>query len=110
MSVRLNFSKTFKTKVDFNLVLENGKNEAQSFEAEFNRLNRDQVNDIVTSGRKDADIVPDVLVGWSMKDADDKTEIPFNPETLAAFLSIPGAAGVTLLRYIETVGASKAKN
>ena len=51
----------------------------------------------------------EVMIGWTMKDADDKTDIPYNDATLAAFLTIPGAGGVTMLRFIETCGASKAK-
>ena len=110
MGVRINTSKTFKTQVTFNMVLESGKKEEQSFEAEFKRLSREQIEELIGTGKKDDAILAEVLIGWSMKDSDDKSDIPFNDETLAAFCTIAGASGVTVLRFIETVGASKTKN
>ena len=110
MGVRINLSKTYKTQVTFNMVLENGKNELQTFEAEFKRYTREQVEELVGSGKKDGEMLAEVMIGWSMKDADDKTDIAYNDASLAAFLTIPGAGGVTMLRFIETCGASKAKN
>ena len=110
MSVRLNTSKTFKTKVRFNLTTETGKDEEQSFQAEFKRLSREDVEALVQSGKKDAEMLADVLVGWDMTNADDKTAVPFNDDTFKAFLTIPGVAGVSMMRFIETVGASKTKN
>lgn len=110
MAIRINVSKTFKTQVVFNLHDEKGKVDPQSFEAEFKRLTREQIEEMISSGKKDGELLAEVLVGWGMKDADDKSDIPFNEQTLAAFLTIPGAGGVTMLRFLETCGASKAKN
>ena len=110
MSVRLNTSKTYKTTVKFNLTTETGKEEEQSFEAEFKRMSREEVEAMIESGKKDAEMLADALVGWSMTNADDKTPVPFNDDTFKAFLTIPGVAGVTMMRFIATVGASKTKN
>jgi hypothetical protein len=59
--------------------------------------------------KTDAEMLPRVLVGWRMKDIDSGESIPFSEATLEAALAIPGFAGVTMLRFMETCGASRQK-
>lgn len=110
MGVRFNYSKTFKTTVKFNTLTAEGKEEAQSFDAEFKRLTRDEVKALVDESANDAEMVQKVMVGWTMVDSETKEVTAFNDTNLATFISIPGAAGVTMLRFMETVGANRAKN
>lgn len=110
MGVRVNFSETYKTPVNFTILDAEGKKEACSFIAEFKRLKREEVRAGVDAARNDSDWCREVLVGWKMQDLDTKADIPFSSEALEAFLMVPGAAGVTVLTFMETVGANRQKN
>lgn len=110
MSVKINTSKTYKTQINFDMVGETGKKEKNAFDAEFKRLNRDEVKSLVESGKQDNEMVAEVMIGWKLTDSDSKSDVPFSDESLAAFLTIPGAGGVTMLAFLETVGASRQKN
>lgn len=109
MGVRFVQSDKYWTQVRFVLLNEQGKNEEMSFDAQFKRLDREGVADLTSSGAKDADMLRKVLVDWKLKDLDTKEDIAFTDSTFEEFLKIPGAAGVTMLRFLETVGASREK-
>lgn len=110
MGVRINVSKTFKTKVEFFIQTGDGKPEPQSFIAEFKRLTREEVGELIESKAKDSEMVRQVLVGWLLKDIDTNEPIEFSKDNLEAFLAIPGAAGVTILKFFDVAGASREKN
>jgi len=110
MGVRLSASKTYKTQVNFDMINEAGKKEKQSFEAEFKRLTRDQVKDLVESGKSDNEMVSEVMVGWKLTNTDTGEDLPFTDVSRDALLTIPGTGGVTMLAFLETVGASRQKN
>ena len=110
MGVRFTYSKTYKTVVKFNTLNPEGKPEEQFFDAEFKRLTRLEVKGLIDESLNDAEMVRKVLVGWTMTDAETKEVAEFNETNLTLFLELPGAAGVTMMRYLETVGANRAKN
>lgn len=109
MGVRFVQSDKYWTQVRFVLLNEQGKNEEMSFDAQFKRLDREGVSELTSSGKKDADMLREVMTGWKMRDLDSKEEIAFTDSTFEEFLKIPGAAGVTMMRFLETVGASREK-
>jgi hypothetical protein len=110
MGIRINVSKTYKTPVKYTVLLPEGKPEPQSFVAEFTRLNREQVQEMVESKAKDSEMVRQVLVGWNMKNIDTGESIDFTKDTLEECLKIPGWAGVTIMVFFDTVGANREKN
>lgn len=101
---------TYKTDVKFVVLSPEGKEEQMSFQAEFKRMNQDDVKAMVKASGGDREMARQVLVGWRMRDIDSGESIPFSIDTLEEFLTIPGAGGVTIMRFMETVGASREKN
>ena len=110
MGVRINSSKTFKTPVNFVVLTAEGKPENWSFIAEFKRLTTEEVAEVLDEDTKDKEKLRKVLVGWKMEDLETKEDTPFTPDNFDFFCSVPKAAGNTMLRFLEMVGANREKN
>jgi hypothetical protein len=114
MGIRFKLSDTYRTEVNFAVFNEKGKRENLSFTAQFKRKNKEEVKDLVDSsqkpGRDDSDLLREVMTGWVLTDLDSGELVPFTPEAFEEFCAIPGAAGLTMQRYFETVGAAREKN
>lgn len=109
MGVRVIHSKTFKTDVKFDVLDENGKPEQMKFVAEFKRLSRDEVQEMLNTCGNDSEMCRLVLVGWKITRLDTGEDWPYTPENLEEYLAQTGYAGATMLRFMDTVGASRGK-
>lgn len=110
MGIRIGSSATYKTPVKFTILDQNGKPEKQSFIAEFKRMDKPEVKALIDNFDSDTEMCREVLAGWSMQNLDTLEDVPFNPQTLESILNIAGLAGVIVLRFLETVNASREKN
>jgi len=78
-------------------IAENGSFKEYDFEAEFRRLPRERVDEIIISlaardeNYTDKGIIREVLVGWKGVMDDKKKAIPFNEQNLDELLSITGS-------------------
>lgn len=109
MGVRIGVSGTYKTQVKGEVMAEDGKKEELSFTAEFKRLKRDAIATMIEECKNDAEMCRRVLVGWKLTRLDTGVEWPFSPENFEEFLNEPGYAGLTMIRFMETVGANRSK-
>jgi hypothetical protein len=114
MGVRFKLSQTYRTDVNFDVFDERGKREHLSFLAQFKRLDKEAVKDLVESSKKpgadDTSLLKEVLTGWVLVDLATNDPVPFTPEAFEEFCAIPGAAGLTMLRFFATVGAAREGN
>lgn len=110
MAVRFKSSANYWTTVNFQIRNEAGKLEAMSFDAQFKRMSSAELSDLTAAGEKDSVLLPRVLLGWKLKDMDTGEDVPFTEQTLAEFVQIPGAASVTMARFIATVIATREGN
>lgn len=109
MGVRINSSKTYKTPVNFETIDAAGKKENQSYIAEFKRMTQDEIIAMREECKDDRAMAKRVLAGWTMED-EAKAPFEFNDENLETVCNnIAGFAGVTVLRFAETVGANRTK-
>lgn len=115
MALKLDISPTYTWPVEFNLA-GNGPDEplAISFTAEFKRLPRQRVKQIMADLRNgapamtDEAIIAEVWAGWDVP-GDDGAVAPFTPENQAALFELLGSSEAIVMAWIEslTVGARK---
>jgi hypothetical protein len=112
MGIRLKrIDGTFRTTVTYWIQGANGKSEEQSYVGEFKRMDLDEVKELRDSGKPDLELLLEVLVGWKASEVGSKEEVPFSPEIVRQVATeYPGFAGCSVLRFLETVGASRQKN
>jgi len=99
-------SGTYSWPVAFDLPIDGGRHERQTFDGEFKRLPQSKIGpmDQIT------DIARDVLVGWSGINDDHGKEIPFSQKALDELLEVPFLAIAVLKAYMDSIKGAKRKN
>lgn len=114
MAFVLKQSDTYSWPVTFNVPVDGGRHDSQTFDASFKRKPQKWIRDIVK--RIDADDVIDtdvarqVLVGWSGVNDENGKEIPFSQKALDQLLEVPTLASAIVLAYFNSVAGVKVKN
>lgn len=107
---KLNQAATFRWPVEFNLPVEGGRFEKQTFDAEFKRQTSDQIKERQErEGMTDLVFCREVVVGWSGI-SDDGEDVPFSAAALEQVLQVPGAAGAMVQAFYAAVSGLKRKN
>lgn len=107
---KLSQSATFSWPVEFNLPIEGGRFEKQTFDATFTRKSADQIKELQDrEGMNDLQFCREVVVGWSGI-TDDGEQVPFSAGALEQVLQVPGAASAMVRAFYEAVGGLKRKN
>jgi hypothetical protein len=69
------------------------------------------VKELRDSGKPDVDLVLEVMVGWEATEVGTSEKVPFSAEVVTQVATeYPGFAACVMLRFLETVGASRQKN
>lgn len=99
---KLKQSTTFFWPVEVNVMVDGGRHEKQTFDAEFRRMGQrrlDELREQVSAGAlTDADFVREVVAGWRGV-ADDGAEVPFSAAALDQLLDIPGLAASIVIAF-----------
>jgi hypothetical protein len=96
---------------------EGGRTQKFSFEAEFNRLEQDEITEIFRKREedeppvKDAEVLDRVLVGWRGVKNADGSDLEVNPGNRARLLNRFPASSSIVRAYLKSIGIEgKAKN
>ena len=119
MGFVLKQSDTYSWPVSFDIPVDGGRHEKQTFDGEFKRLPQSKVGPMVAELQKVEDlgeleriteIAKDVLVGWSGINDDESKEIPFSQKALDQLLEVPFLAVAVLKAYMDSIKGAKRKN
>ena len=119
MSFVLKQSDTYSWPVTFDVPVDGGRHERQTFDGEFKRLPQSKIGPMVAElGRLEdlgeldriTEIAADVLVGWSGVSDDNGKELPFSQKALEQLLEVPFLAVAVLKAYMDSIKGAKRKN
>ena len=119
MAFVLKQSDNYVWPVTFDIPVDGGRHERQTFDGEFKRLPQSQVGPMVAELTKleylgDLDriteIARELLVGWSGVTGDDGKEVPYSQKALDQLLEVPFLAVAVLKAYMDSIKGAKRKN
>jgi hypothetical protein len=114
MSFVLKQSDSYSWPVTFELPVDGGRHEKQSFDVQFKRMPQKWIRDIAkkidTEEVIDVDVAREIVTGWSGVTDDDGKEVPFSQKALDQLLDVPTLAGELVMAYFKATAGAKAKN
>lgn len=119
MAFVLKQSSSYSWPVSFDVPVDGGRHEKQTFDGEFKRLPQSKIGPMVAElgkledlGELDriTEIASDVLIGWSGVNDDDGKEIPFSQKALEQLLEVPFLAVAVIKAYVDSIKGAKRKN
>jgi hypothetical protein len=119
MSFVLKQSDTYVWPITFDVPVDGGRHERQTFDGEFKRLPQSKIGPMVAELQKLEDlgdlerfteIAADLLVGWSGINDDNGKEVPFSQKALEQLLEVPFLAVAVLKAYMDSIKGAKRKN
>jgi hypothetical protein len=119
MSFVLKQTDTYSWPVAFDVPVDGGRHERQTFDGVFKRLPQSKIGPLVAELQRIEDLgdlervtemASDVLVGWSGVTADDGKEIPFSQKALGQLLEVPLLAVSVIKAYMDSIKGAKRKN
>jgi hypothetical protein len=114
MGFVLKQSDTFSWPVTFDLPVDGGLYETQTFDAQLKRMPQSWIREIAkkidADEVTDTEVAKEILSGWAgITDESDK-EIPFSQKTLEQLLDIPTLSGSVVLAFFKATAGVKEKN
>ena len=114
MAFILKQSDTYTWPVAFDVPVDGGRHQRQSFDGEFIRLNQSRIREIgqqIEAGEvTDAELATEVLVGWSGITDDDGKDVPFSNGALERLLDVPMLATAIVTASFGSLQGAKRKN
>jgi len=119
MAFVLKQSDTYSWPVTFDVPVDGGRHERQTFDGEFKRLPQSKVGPMVAElnaledgGEMEriTELACEVLVGWSGVTDDSGKDIPFSQKALEQLLEVPLLAAAVLRSYFDSLKGAKRKN
>jgi len=107
-------SDTYTWPVTFDVPVDGGRHQRQSFDGEFRRVSQSRIREmgqLIESGdMTDSEIASEVLVGWAGINDDDGKEVPFSQGALECLLDVPMLATAIATAYFSSLSGVKRKN
>ena len=114
MAFVLKQSDTYSWPIAFDIPVDGGRMQRQTFDGEFRRLSQSRITEIgaqiKTEEITDADLAAEVLVGWSGVTDGDGKDVPFSQKALHQLLEVPFLAVAVLKAYMDSIKGAKRKN
>lgn len=114
MAFVLKQSDTYAWPVTFDIPVDGGRHEKQTFDVQFKRMPQKWIRDIAKKIDADevfdVDVAREVVLGWSGITDDAGKEVPFSQKALDQVLDVPTLASAMVLAYFNSVAGVKAKN
>lgn len=119
MAFVLKQSDTYSWPVTFDVPVDGGRHERQTFDGEFKRLPQSKIGPMVAElDRLDSagdlerltEMAGEVLVGWSGVTDDNGKDVPFSQKALEQLLEVPMLAVAILRSYFDSLKGAKRKN
>ena len=114
MAFVLKQSDTYSWPVAFDIPVDGGRHQRVTSDGVFKRVSQSRMREIGQMIQEDqlteADLVSEILVGWSGINDNDGKELPFSQKALAQLLDVPMLAGAIATTYLESHQGAKRKN
>jgi hypothetical protein len=107
-------SDSYTWPVTFDIPVDGGRHERQTFDGEFKRLPQSRITEIGEQIKAeeitDSTLAGEVLIGWAGVTDDAGKDIPFSQSALQQLLDVPMLAAAITLAYFESLQGAKRKN
>jgi hypothetical protein len=107
-------SDTYAWPVSFDLPVDGGRHQRETFDGQFKRLPQSRIlaigKEIEAGEITDIELAREVLVGWAGVTDDAAKEIPFSQKALEQLLDVPMLATAIVTAYFESLKGAKRKN
>lgn len=114
MAFVLKRSGSYSWPVHFDIPVDGGRFERQTFDCDFKQLSQSRIQELSEGIGNDElsalEIAAEVLVGWSGVTDDEGKEVPFSQKSLADLLEVPMLASAIVMAYFESLQGAKRKN
>jgi hypothetical protein len=114
MAFVLKQTDSFSWPVSFDLPVDGGRHQRETFDGQFKRLPQSRIvaigKEIEAGEITDIELAREVLVGWSGVTDDAAKEIPFSQMALEQLLDVPMLATAIVTAYFESLKGGKRKN
>jgi hypothetical protein len=105
---------TYRWPVTVEFPVDGGKFDKEVFDAEFKRLSQDRLREIgekIEAGSiLDAELLDQVLTGWSGIFDESGEEVPFSETSRQRILNVPLVASAIVAAWLESLAKGKRKN
>jgi hypothetical protein len=114
MAFVLKRNDTYTWPVSFEIPVDGGIHEQQTFDIQFKRMPQKWIRDVLkkidAEQITDGEIVREITVGWSgVMDSNNK-ELPFSQSALEEMLDVPTLASAIVVHYFRATSGAKEKN
>jgi hypothetical protein len=119
-------SSSYSWPVSFDVPVDGGRHEKQTFDAELKRLPQSRIIEIQEAVQKrlgaiqrdeetdemitDQEIAREILIGWSGVNDEDANPIPFSEKSKAQLLDVPTVTAAIVTAYFNSLQGAKRKN
>lgn len=126
MAFVLKQSSSYSWPVSFDVPVDGGRHEKQTFDAELKRLPQSRIVEIQESVQKrlvaiqrdeetddminDQEIASEILIGWSGVNDEESNPIPFSEKSKAELLDVPTVTAAIVTAYFNSLQGAKRKN
>lgn len=126
MSFVLTQSSSYFWPVSFDIPVDGGRHEKQTFDAELKRLAQTRIIEIQEAVQKrlsaiqrdeetddmitDGEIANEILIGWDGINDEKGAPVPFSEKTKAQLLDVPTVTAAIVTAYFSSLQGAKRKN
>lgn len=126
MGFVLKQSDTYSWPVSFEIPVDGGRHEKQTFDAELKRLPQSRIVEIQEAVQKrlvaiqrdeeaedmitDHEIANEILIGWNGVNDEDASPIPFSEKSKAQLLDVPTVTAAIVTAFFNSLQGAKRKN
>ena len=114
MAFVLKQSDTYSWPVSFDIPVDGGRHQRVTFDGVFKRVSQSRLREIGQLIQEDqlteAELVSEILVGWSGITDDSGKDVPFSQAALQQLLDVPMLATAIITAYFSSLQGAKRKN
>lgn len=114
MAFVLKQSDSYSWPITFDLPVDGGRHQRETFDGQFKRLPQSRIlaigKEIEAGDLTDVELACEVLVGWAGVTDDAGKEVPFSQKALQQLLDVPMLATAIVSAYFDSLKGAKRKN
>lgn len=114
MAFKLNLSKTYFTPVVVEVPVDGGGFEKMTFDAEFKRVNSEELERLLRiqreEGKSDRDILNEILVGWKGIKTPADEDLPFSETNRELVYEVVQAKPALIQAFFNSIAKVRQKN
>lgn len=114
MTFKLNLSQTYFTPVVVEIPIDGGRSEKMTFDAEFRRIGRAELDRLMESAGKkkksDQEVIDEVLVGWKGVKDHNNSDVEFSETSKKAVFDIVQVLPALVKAFFESISGVREKN